>query len=233
MAATSQLVETKTPCLVHAVDISKAYTVGKKRLSILNHINFSVQAGEFVTVMGPSGSGKSTLLHILGCLDHPSEGDYRFDGNDMLHATDRELSHLRATKIGFVFQTFNLVSTLNIYENVALPFIYNSMNTAAAHQRITEAVQQVGLGERLSHKPAQLSGGEMQRVAIARAISIRPKLILADEPTGNLDTDTGAEILSLFKQLHQQGATIVMVTHDPNVAKQAQRRIRMIDGKII
>jgi len=219
-------------CLIDAVGIGKEYCIGSRTIAVLNNVDFSVKKGEFVAVMGPSGSGKSTLLHILGCLDRPSAGTYRFDDRNVLSASDRELSRLRAEYIGFVFQTFNLVSALNIYENVELPFLYSSRRASLAHKRITEAIDQVGLEKRMNHKPAELSGGEMQRVAIARAISIEPKLILADEPTGNLDTGTGAEILELFRKLHQQGATIVMVTHDRSVADSAQRCIQLVDGKV-
>jgi ABC-type lipoprotein export system ATPase subunit len=220
------------PCLIDAVGIGKEYCIGNRTITVLNHVDFWVKKGEFVAVMGPSGSGKSTLLHILGCLDRPSAGTYRFDGKDVLNASDRELSRYRAEYIGFVFQTFNLVSALNIYENVELPFLYSSRRPSLAHKRITEAIDQVGLGKRMNHKPSELSGGEMQRAAIARAISIEPKLILADEPTGNLDTITGGEILVLFRKLHQQGATIVMVTHDRSVADTAQRCVQLVDGKV-
>ena len=219
-------------CLIDAVGIGKEYCIGNRTIAVLNHVDFSVKKGEFVAVMGPSGSGKSTLLHILGCLDRPSVGTYRFDGKDVLGASDRELSRYRAEYIGFVFQTFNLVSALNIYENVELPFLYSSRRASLAHKRITEAIDQVGLGKRMNHKPSELSGGEMQRVAIARAISIEPKLILADEPTGNLDTITGGEILELFKKLHQEGATIIMVTHDRSVADSAQRCVQLVNGNV-
>lgn len=199
----------------------------------MKHVNLIVEQGEFVAIMGPSGSGKSTLLHILGCLEHPTSGAYRFNGQDVLNASDRELSHLRAEHIGFVFQTFNLVPTLSIYENIELPFLYRSTHKSLAEHRVAAAVIQVGLDNRMAHKPSELSGGERQRAAIARAISIHPKLILADEPTGNLDSKTGGEVLSLFKNLNRKGATIVMVTHDQNVANHAGRCIHLKDGYVV
>lgn len=221
------------PVLINAIGIGKKFDIGPTTLSVLGKIDFSVKKGEFVAVMGPSGSGKSTLLHILGCLDRPSSGSYHFGGHDVLRATDRQLSRLRAETIGFVFQTFNLIPALNVYENVELPFLYRSIRAQLVKQKVFEAIDLVGLKKRVMHKPSELSGGEMQRVAIARAISIQPKLILADEPTGNLDTETGSEIMGLFKELHHQGATIVMVSHDQTVADSAQRTIHLIDGKIV
>jgi ABC-type lipoprotein export system ATPase subunit len=219
-------------CLINAVGMSREYRIGTRVIPVLNGIDFAVKKGEFVAVMGPSGSGKSTLLHILGCLDRPSAGMYRFDGMDVLSASDRELSRIRANYIGFVFQTFNLIPALSVYENIELPFLYSFSDTTHADKRILEAVDQVGLEKRINHRPAELSGGEMQRVAIARALSISPKLILADEPTGNLDTETGRGILALFENLHHQGATIVMITHDSSVADRAQRCIHLKDGVV-
>ncbi len=217
--------------LIDVVGLNRKYQIGSRTIPVLTDIDFPVKKGEFVTVMGPSGSGKSTLLHILGCLDRPSGGTYRFDGLDVLSASDRKLSHIRANDIGFVFQTFNLIPSLSVYENVELPFLYSLVRADDADKRIIDAIRQVGLEKRMNHRPAELSGGEMQRVAIARALSISPKLILADEPTGNLDSETGKEILALFESLHKQGATIVMVTHDPSVADCAQRCVHIVDGK--
>ena len=217
--------------LIDAVGIVKTYQINGRSVSVLKGIDFAVMEGEFVSVMGPSGSGKSTLLHILGCLDRPSEGQYLLDGIDTLAATDRELSRMRARRIGFVFQTFNLVPALTLYENVELPFLYTAVQPPLVRQRIETAISQVGLDHRMEHRASELSGGEMQRVAIARALATQPKLILADEPTGNLDTDTGRDILGLFQDLHRRGATIVMITHDPQVAEQADRCLRLKDGR--
>ncbi len=221
------------PYLIAATGIEKKYRIGSAFIQVLSGIDFYVGKGEFVAVMGPSGSGKSTLLHILGCLDRPTSGSYRLDSEDVLNASDRVLSRIRANHIGFVFQTFNLVPALNLFENVELPFFYSSVETRMARQRTIDAVRQVGLEERMDHRPSELSGGEMQRVAIARALAIQPKLILADEPTGNLDSNTSLEILDLFRDLHSRGATIVMVTHDREVASCAQKRIILKDGKIV
>jgi len=221
------------PYLIAAAGIGKKYRIGSTFIQVLGGIDFYVEKGEFVAVMGPSGSGKSTLLHILGCLDRPTSGSYRLNNEDVLNASDRVLSRIRANHIGFVFQTFNLVPALNLYENVELPFFYSSVESRTARQRIIDAVKQVGLEDRMGHKPSELSGGEMQRVAIARALAIQPKLILADEPTGNLDSGTSLEILDLFRDLHSRGATIVMVTHDREVASCAQKRIILKDGKFV
>jgi putative ABC transport system ATP-binding protein len=217
--------------LVNAAGIEKSYRINTRDIRILKGIDFIVKKGEFVSIMGPSGSGKSTLLYILGCLDRPTAGSYLLDGVDVLNVSDRYLSKLRANRIGFVFQTFNLVPALTLYENVELPFFYSSISPDLAEKRISAAIDKVGLRHRIHHKASELSGGEMQRVAIARALSIEPMLILADEPTGNLDTDTGREILGLFRDLHGQGATIIMVTHDDTVANCADRCVRLKDGR--
>jgi putative ABC transport system ATP-binding protein len=218
--------------LVELENISKSYTVGPGRLPVLRHVNLVVQRGEFVAVMGPSGSGKSTLLHILGCLDRPDAGSYRLDGQSMLAATDAALSQIRARQIGFVFQTFNLIHTLTVYENIELPFIYSAASNGNAKAFVRAAIEQVGLSERIAHKPSQLSGGEMQRAAIARAVAPGPQLILADEPTGNLDSATGGEILDLFETLNAGGATIVMVTHNKDVAARAGKVMVLHDGRL-
>ena len=218
-------------CLVELVDISKSYPFGSKRLPVLQHLNLRIVRGEFVAVMGPSGSGKSTMLHILGCLDRPDTGTYRLDGRNMLAATDSELSQTRARQIGFVFQTFNLIHNLSVRENVELPFLYGAGVNGGSAAKILAAIEQVGLAERIGHKPFQLSGGEMQRAAIARAIASDPAIILADEPTGNLDSTTGREILDLFEALNSGGATIVMVTHNTEVAARAARVVRLHDGR--
>ena len=220
--------------LVNAQSIVKTYLRGDTEIPVLKGVDFSVQRGEWVAVMGPSGSGKSTLMHILGCLDRATTGKYFFDGLDTLGASDRTLARVRADAIGFVFQTFNLLSDLSIVENVEVPFLYAGKGKInQPHRRIMASLEQVGLRHRLSHRPNQLSGGEMQRVAIARALVMAPKLILADEPTGNLDSRTGTEILSLFEQVHRTGVTVVMVTHDPKVASHAERTVVLRDGNIV
>jgi putative ABC transport system ATP-binding protein len=183
--------------------------------------------------MGASGSGKSTLLNIIGCLDRPTAGSYRLDGMDVLESADDQLSRLRSQYLGFVFQTFNLIPNLTVAENVELPFLYRSDGENAIAERVHTAIAQVGLGDRVNHRPAELSGGEMQRVAIARALAIEPKLILADEPTGNLDSQNSREIMQLFKMLHNQGRTIVLVTHDRQIASFADSRVTISDGCII
>lgn len=219
--------------LIELSNIVKVYQMGERRLTVLQRIHLSVKRGEFLAVTGPSGSGKSTLLNIIGALDRPDAGEYLFRGRSMLQATDAQLSAFRAKSVGFIFQTFNLVPALNILENVKLPFLYSSVSNSDAKERALNAIEMVGLADRLSHKPSQLSGGEMQRVAIARAIAIRPEMILADEPTGNLDSKTGMEILSLLKDLHNNGVTILMITHDREVASLAARNIFLKDGEII
>ncbi|MGB5985179.1 MAG: ABC transporter ATP-binding protein [Desulfobacterales bacterium] len=218
--------------LIQAVAISKQYHLPRRTITVLRDINFFVGQNEFVAIMGPSGSGKSTLLHILGCLDRPSAGEYRFDGIDVFNASDRLLSQFRAQDIGFVFQTFNLVGTLTVYENVELPFVYAMFPRKEMAARVNRAVEQVGLADRIHHRPSELSGGEMQRVAIARAMAMQPKLLLADEPTGNLDTATSLEILKLFQEFHALGVTLVMVTHDPEIARLAQRVVVLKDGAL-
>ena len=216
--------------LVHLTKIFKSYPIGPLTVSVLKNVDLIVKNGDFVAVMGPSGSGKSTLLYILGCLDRPDSGSYFLKGRNMLDATDSELSHARAHHIGFVFQTFNLIHSLDVFENVELPFLYSVEKNGDCRSRIEKAIEQVGLTDRITHKPYQLSGGEMQRAAIARAVAADPKLILADEPTGNLDSATSHEILRLFQTLNARGSTIVMVTHDQNVAAYARRVINLNDG---
>ena len=218
------------PCLVFLTKIFKSYSIGLATVPVLKNVELIVNSGEFVAVMGPSGSGKSTLLNILGCLDSPDSGSYLLNGRNMLNASDSALSNARAHHIGFVFQTYNLIHNLDVFENVELPFLYSAKENGDFRSRIEMAIAQVGLTERTTHKPYQLSGGEMQRAAIARAIAVDPKLILADEPTGNLDSTTGDEILCLFQALNARGATIIMVTHDKNVAAYASRAIILSDG---
>ena len=216
--------------LLEAKQLDKTYMLGQKHISILDSVNLSVQEGEFIAIMGTSGSGKSTLLHILGGLDTPDKGAYFFNGRNMLALSDVDRSWIRAHWIGFVFQTFDLLPELDVFENISLPFLYNKMSPELRDISVKTAIEQVGLRHRVKHRPHELSGGEMQRVAIARALAVNPKLILADEPTGNLDSANSLEILSLFKELHQNGTTIIMVTHDDKVAAFSERKLEMIDG---
>jgi ABC-type lipoprotein export system ATPase subunit len=216
-------------CLIAVTGLIKTYRRGASATPVLRGIDFSVEHGEFVAVMGASGSGKTTLLHILGCLDSPTDGHYLLDGTDVTSLPDRALSRIRARHIGFVFQTFNLVPSLTVRENIALPFIYAAPG-GDFEERVRQSMEWVGLSHRADHRPAALSGGEMQRVAIARALAVKPKLILADEPTGNLDLETTRDILALFVRMHADGATVVVVTHDQDVAACARRRVLLTDG---
>lgn len=200
-------------------NISKSYKLGKEEVPILKHINLTVQAGEFLAIMGPSGSGKSTLMNIIGCLDRPTSGTYTLDQIDILKGKDGALAEIRNESIGFVFQTFHLLPRLTALQNVELPMIYNKVKKKERRQRAYEALEKVGLKDRVSYKPPKLSGGQKQRVAIARALVNQPRFILADEPTGALDTKSSEQILALFSELHREGKTIIMITHDPDVAK--------------
>ena len=219
--------------LVELRGIEKHYPVGAQVLRVLHHIDLTLFHGEFLAITGPSGSGKSTLLNIVGCLERPTKGTYAFDGRDVGLADDRALSRLRAGSLGFVFQTFNLVPTLTLFENVALPFLYSRTSSRHARRKALAAIAEVGLSHRIDHRPAELSGGEMQRTAIARAIATAPRLILADEPTGNLDTQTGGRVLELLKGLNSRGTSMMMVTHDPRVAALAGRRLNIQDGAFV
>lgn len=206
--------------------------MGNASLRVLKGINLSIAEGEYVAIIGPSGSGKSTLLNLLGCLDRPSGGAYLLSGEDVAQFDDRQLSRIRNRRIGFVFQSFHLISHLTVHENVELPLFYARMPRSERHRRCREVLDRVGLAHRLDHIPAQLSGGERQRVAVARALSNDPALILADEPTGNLDSKTSAEIMELFRELHKAGRTVVVITHDPEIAAAAPRRVLLRDGLI-
>ncbi|MDU0156603.1 ABC transporter ATP-binding protein [Bacillus cabrialesii] len=214
-------------------NISKSYKLGKEEVPILKHINLTVQSGEFLAIMGPSGSGKSTLMNIIGCLDRPTSGTYTLDQINILKGKDGALAEIRNESIGFVFQTFHLLPRLTALQNVELPMIYNKVKKKERRQRAYEALEKVGLKDRVSYKPPKLSGGQKQRVAIARALVNQPRFILADEPTGALDTKSSEQILSLFSELHQEGKTIIMITHDPDVAKKADRTVFIRDGELL
>ena len=216
--------------LLEVKNLYKSYLLGQKKISILRGVDLSVTGGEFISIMGPSGSGKSTLLHILGVLDTPDKGVYTFNKKNMLSLSDREQSWIRAHWIGFVFQTFDLLQELDVVENISLPFLYNIINPKQRDAQVKKAINKVGLTHRQNHRPFELSGGEMQRVAIARALAVKPKLILADEPTGNLDSKSSQHILNLFQELHLAGTTIIMVTHDEDVAAVSERILHMTDG---
>ena len=213
-------------------DLCKVYLVGDERVRALDHATLHIYPREFVSIIGPSGSGKSTLMNIIGCLDVADAGTYRLDNLPIESYTENQLAQIRNRKIGFVFQSFNLIPKMTAEENVELPLIYQKVPRSERVQRVKEALERVGLTKRARHLPTELSGGQQQRVAIARAIVTRPKLILADEPTGALDSKTSQEIIDIFHELHAQGNTIVLITHDPNVAKQASRSIHILDGRI-
>ena len=210
--------------------IYKSYALGDSAVPVLKDVNLHVRPHEFVSILGPSGSGKSTLMNIIGCLDIPDSGDYILDGEYVDSCTEDELSEIRGRKIGFIFQQFNLLPDLTAYENVEMPLLYHKISPAERHERVIRTLQQVGLEERMHHKPSQLSGGQQQRVAIARVLASEPSIILADEPTGNLDSVSGKEIMDIIKGLWSDGHTIVLITHDIHVAEQAERRVYVHDG---
>ena len=218
--------------MIDIQDLCKFYQVGDDRVRALDHATLHISPREFVSIIGPSGSGKSTLMNIIGCLDVADAGVYKLDGLPIGEYSENELAHIRNKKIGFVFQSFNLIPKLSAEENVELPLIYQKVPRAERQQRVREALERVGLQKRARHLPTELSGGQQQRVAIARALVTRPSLILADEPTGNLDSKTSQEIMDMFHELHRQGNTIVLITHDPGVARQAERAIHILDGRI-
>lgn len=218
--------------MIELHDVCKNYRIGKEVIHALDHASLVIGEGEFVSIIGPSGSGKSTLMNIIGCLDVADEGDYILDGVPIEDYTEDELADIRNDKIGFVFQNFNLIAKLTAEENVELPLIYKMMKRKQRDEIVEAALKRVGLEGRATHYPTELSGGQQQRVAIARALATKPSLILADEPTGNLDSQTSAEIMDLFRELHKQGNTIVLITHDNNVAMQAERSINILDGRL-
>jgi putative ABC transport system ATP-binding protein len=219
--------------VVEATGIRRWYGQGEARVLVLKGVDLAVRRGEYVAIMGSSGSGKSTLLAILGCLDRPGEGGYRLDGVDVLTLCDDGISALRLSKIGFVFQSFQLIPQLSILENAEVPLFYAGLPRSERHARARAALERVGLGHRLTHRPSQLSGGEQQRAAVARALVLDPPLLLADEPTGNLDSTNGANVLELLRGIHAEGRTILMVTHDPEIAKQADRTVHVRDGRVV
>ncbi len=218
--------------LLELRNVSKIYHLGGEEIRALDDVSLDLGNGEFVSIIGPSGSGKSTLMHILGCLDTPSKGSVKLDGTEIASASQRELARIRNRTIGFVFQFFNLLPKLNVVQNVELPMIYAGLNSRERRERALQALDLVELGNRLKNRPSQLSGGQQQRVAIARALVNNPKIILADEPTGNLDTHTGELILALFRKLAAEGRTVILVTHNPEIAAVTPRRIEIRNGRI-
>jgi len=213
-------------------DVVKTYVMGEQKVHALSGVSLDIRKNEYVAIMGPSGSGKSTLMNIIGCLDVPSSGSYSLDGEMVANKSEGELAEIRNRLIGFVFQTFNLIPRSDIFHNVELPLIYGGIPRAERRERTERAIEQVGLLDRMKHKPNELSGGQRQRVAIARALVFNPSIVLADEPTGNLDSKTGDEIMGMFDQLHAEGQTIILVTHEDNIAEHAHRTVRLRDGKI-
>ena len=219
--------------LVDIRDVSKIYNPGENEVRALDHVTVSIDEGEYVAIIGQSGSGKSTLMNILGCLDVPTEGEYYLHGKDVMELDDDELSDIRNQEIGFVFQGFNLIANLTAFENVELPLIYRGVRKSKREELSEIALEKVGLGNRMDHKPAEMSGGQQQRVSVARAIVGKPELILADEPTGNLDTKNGKEVMELLEELNSEGSTIIIVTHSQRDASYAQRIVNMLDGFVV
>ncbi len=222
-----------TPAVIDVRDVSKTYRTGSFEVEALKTVTFEILTGEFVAIMGPSGSGKSTLMHILGCLDVPTSGTFRLAGEDVGAMSEDELAHVRNRRVGFVFQQFNLLASLSAWRNVELPLIYAGVDRTTRRLRALDALERVGLGDRVEHRPGELSGGQQQRVAVARALVTDPAIILADEPTGNLDSVSAREVLDLLDELHRSGRTVVLITHDADVSGSAQRIMRIRDGRIL
>ena len=218
--------------MIDLQDITKVYQIGDEKVYALNHVTMHIYPREFVSVIGPSGSGKSTLMNIIGCLDVADAGIYRLDGIPIEDYTEKELAKVRNRKIGFIFQNFNLIPKLSAEENVELPLIYGGVRASERSRRVREALDKVGLTHRAKHLPTELSGGQQQRVAIARALVTEPSLLLADEPTGNLDSHTSQEIMDILHDLHEQGNTVVLITHDNDIARQAKRSVHILDGRL-
>src|SRR5687767_6928587 len=218
--------------IIHMSGIRKVYDTGKVKVEALKGIDLDIRAGEMIAIVGPSGSGKSTLMNLLGCLDTPTDGSYEIGGDNVAGVTRDELAEIRNRRVGFVFQSFNLLPHLSALENVELPMLFGAVPPKERRKRATELLEKVGLGDRLDHKPTELSGGQMQRVAIARALAMNPDILLADEPTGNLDTTSGTDIMSIFNELWQSGRTLVIITHDPALARRASRVVEIRDGRI-
>jgi putative ABC transport system ATP-binding protein len=218
--------------MIEIRNLSKIYRIGNVEVKALDDISLNIDKHEFVSIIGPSGSGKSTLMNMIGLLDVPTQGKYYLDGTEVIGLTDNQLADIRNHKIGFIFQGFNLIQKLNALENVELPLIYQGISTKERYEKSIEALKLVGLGDRIHHRPTELSGGQQQRVAIARALVGNPPIILADEPTGNLDSKSGKDIMSMLKELHTQGNTIILITHDNDIAMQAKRVVRIQDGQI-
>ncbi len=219
--------------LIRVQDMCKIYNPGENEVRALDHVNLEINRGEFVAIIGHSGSGKSTLMNMLGCLDVPTSGTYYLNGRDVSTMKDNQLSEIRNQEIGFIFQGFNLIANLNAIENVELPLIYRGIGKGERHRLAKEALTKVGLAKRMDHKPSEMSGGQQQRVAIARAIAAEPPVILADEPTGNLDSASTQEIMEILKGLHDSGRSVILITHDNDIAEQAKRVVRILDGRIV
>ncbi len=219
--------------LIELIDIKKSYILGKVKVNALRGVNLKIADGEMLSIMGPSGSGKSTLMHIIGFLDRPTGGDYMFKGQNVVDFNDDRLAFIRNREVGFVFQSFNLLGRFSALDNVELPLIYAGVKGRERREKSLKLLEKVGIAHRAHHTPMEMSGGERQRVAIARALVNDPSIILADEPTGNLDSKTGKEIMEIFKDLHREGKTIIIVTHDPRIAEQTERVVRILDGKIV
>lgn len=218
--------------LIEIKDMTKVYNPGENEVRALDGISITIDRGEFVAIIGQSGSGKSTLMNMIGCLDVPTTGTYYLDGRNVEALADNELSEIRNEEIGFIFQGFNLIENLTAIENVELPLIYRKVPAAKRHKLAKDSLERVGLGNRMEHKPSEMSGGQQQRVAIARALAAAPPVILADEPTGNLDSKSSKEIMNILRELYNEGRTVILITHDDGIAATAQRRIRILDGKV-